>query len=339
MAGQASHVAKPLSVILQLKPKKLARPANVPASRDSCVSPPIVKESTVTPAFASLELSSNTLPTSSAAVLKPNKEWANAMVDGSDHEMTDRAADANLGNVFVQGASHDVDDDVVLTLIGSECVPSGLNDVVVSLSAGEKGPFSVWGGVWYAREHFLLRVKEKLTVDNEQWINAMVNVPSNEMAEGVANDKPEDVFVQGVSHTVSDVSELSLGRSEHVSSGPNDVVVALSIIEKIMVPPSFQVLLNRLLLPPLRVTRLRKEAHYWSSPGTLPKFSCFTLPFHILFMFVGNHLSLMFLKDCFQGPCCVDQRKSLTVVGIKSLHEVTVVKVHVNAAKQNLVLL
>ncbi|GJV65014.1 hypothetical protein Tco_1475842 [Tanacetum coccineum] len=58
------HATEPLSVILQLKPEKLARPANVLASRDACVSHPIAKESTVTLASTSLELLSNIVPTS-----------------------------------------------------------------------------------------------------------------------------------------------------------------------------------------------------------------------------------------------------------------------------------
>ncbi|GJY29770.1 hypothetical protein Tco_0405537 [Tanacetum coccineum] len=95
------HAAEPLSVILQLEPEKLARPANAPALRDARVSPLVVKESTMTPAFASLELPSN------------------------------------------NGASHAVDNDVELTLIGSERVSSGLSDVVVALFIGGKGDGSL----------------------------------------------------------------------------------------------------------------------------------------------------------------------------------------------------
>ncbi|GKE02071.1 hypothetical protein Tco_1390054 [Tanacetum coccineum] len=105
------HAAEPLYVILQLEPEKLARLANVPASRDAHVSPHV--------------------------------EWANAMVDVTDHKMTDRAADANLWSMFVQGASHAVDNDVELTLIGSERVSSGLSDVVVALFIGGKGDGSL----------------------------------------------------------------------------------------------------------------------------------------------------------------------------------------------------
>nr|GEY20652.1 hypothetical protein [Tanacetum cinerariifolium] len=41
----SEHASEPLSVILQLEPEKLARPANVPTSRDARVSHPITKES------------------------------------------------------------------------------------------------------------------------------------------------------------------------------------------------------------------------------------------------------------------------------------------------------
>ncbi|GJZ16648.1 hypothetical protein Tco_0552771 [Tanacetum coccineum] len=67
---------------------------------------------------------------------------------------------------------------------------------------------------------------------NKEWVNSIGIVPSNEIADGVANDKPEDLFVQGVSHTVGDVSGLSLDGPEYVSSGPNDVAVALLVGEK-----------------------------------------------------------------------------------------------------------
>ncbi|GKF70710.1 hypothetical protein Tco_0203767 [Tanacetum coccineum] len=139
----SEHAAEPLSVILQLEPKKLARPANVPASRDACVSPPIANESTVTLASTSLELLSNIVPTSSATALEPNEEWVNAMVDGPDNEMVDAAANAKPGDVFVQGVSHVVDDVTELTVTGSERASSGPGDVVVALSAGEKGDGSV----------------------------------------------------------------------------------------------------------------------------------------------------------------------------------------------------
>ncbi|GKG14077.1 hypothetical protein Tco_0351037, partial [Tanacetum coccineum] len=99
--------------ILQLEPEKLARPTNVPASRDAYVSPSIANESTVTLASTSLELLSNTVPTSSAITLELN------------------------------GVSHVVDDVTELTVTGLERVSYGTGDVVVALSAREKGDGSV----------------------------------------------------------------------------------------------------------------------------------------------------------------------------------------------------
>ncbi|GJV17296.1 hypothetical protein Tco_1362619 [Tanacetum coccineum] len=119
----SEHATKPLSVILQLKPKKLARPANIPTSRDACVSPPTTKESTITPASKSLELSTNVAHAPFVITLEQNKEWVNAMVDGPDDEMTDGAAHSKSG--------------------GSEHVSSGLTDVVVALSASKKGDGSL----------------------------------------------------------------------------------------------------------------------------------------------------------------------------------------------------
>ncbi|GJW00678.1 hypothetical protein Tco_1555929 [Tanacetum coccineum] len=135
----SEHAAEPLSVILQLEPKKLTRPANIPALRDTRVSPPLVKESTVTRISESFELPSNVVPSSSTAALEPNEEWVNAMVDGSDHEMTDDIVNAKSGSMFVQGASYVVDDDTKLTVIGSERISSDPSNVVMALSVGEKG--------------------------------------------------------------------------------------------------------------------------------------------------------------------------------------------------------
>ncbi|GJW86371.1 hypothetical protein Tco_0161711 [Tanacetum coccineum] len=70
----SKHAAEPLSIILQLEPKNLARLTNIPASRDAYVFPPIVKEWTMTLASTSLELLSNTVLTSSAAALEQNEE-------------------------------------------------------------------------------------------------------------------------------------------------------------------------------------------------------------------------------------------------------------------------
>nr|GFA18613.1 hypothetical protein [Tanacetum cinerariifolium] len=74
-----------------------------------------VRESTVTPAFESLELSANVVPASFVVASERNKEWVNAMVDGPDSDMTD----------------------------GSKRVSSGPTDVVVALSVGEKGDGSL----------------------------------------------------------------------------------------------------------------------------------------------------------------------------------------------------
>ncbi|GJW98074.1 hypothetical protein Tco_0179882 [Tanacetum coccineum] len=81
---------------------------------DARVSPPIAKESTMTPASKSLELSTNVAPASSVIALEQNE------------------------NVFMQGTSHVLDDAAEVTVIGSERVSSGLTDVVVALSACEK---------------------------------------------------------------------------------------------------------------------------------------------------------------------------------------------------------
>ncbi|GKB29081.1 hypothetical protein Tco_0868482 [Tanacetum coccineum] len=59
---------------------------------------------------------------------------------------------------------------------------------------------------------------------NDEWVNAMVDMPNNEIVDGAGNHKLGEVFVQGISHVVP--------RSERVSSNPNDVVVALSAGEK-----------------------------------------------------------------------------------------------------------
>nr|GFD13296.1 hypothetical protein [Tanacetum cinerariifolium] len=87
-------------------------------------SPPPVKESTVTIVSTSLELLSNIVPPSSATALGPNEERVNAMVDGPDNKM---------------GASHVVDDATELTVTRLEHVSFGPGDVVVALSAREKG--------------------------------------------------------------------------------------------------------------------------------------------------------------------------------------------------------
>nr|GEX40191.1 zf-CCHC domain-containing protein/DUF4219 domain-containing protein/UBN2 domain-containing protein [Tanacetum cinerariifolium] len=100
----SEHATKPLSVILQLEPKKLVHPANVPTPRDACVSHPIVKESTVTLDSKSLELSTNV-------------------------DLT----------AYVVASEHNEEMDVVeLVKVGSGRASSGPNHVVVALSIGEK---------------------------------------------------------------------------------------------------------------------------------------------------------------------------------------------------------
>nr|GEZ43543.1 hypothetical protein [Tanacetum cinerariifolium] len=154
------YAAEPLSVILQLEPEKLVRLANVPILKDTRVSSPIAKEPTVTSVSKSLELSANVIPASFAVTLEQNEEQVSAAVDGSDFKMIDGTARSKTGGVFVQGTSHVLDDVAEVTVVGSERVSSGLTDVVVALSAGEKGK-----GAWYAREHLLLRAWGKLTID------------------------------------------------------------------------------------------------------------------------------------------------------------------------------
>ncbi|GJV51128.1 hypothetical protein Tco_1446869 [Tanacetum coccineum] len=152
-ADISEYVAEPLSVILHLEPEKLIRPANVPIPRDTRVSSPIAKESTVT--------------------------LVNAVVDGSDFEMADGAAPSKPGGVFVQGVSHVLDDVIEVTAVESERISSVPTYVVVALSIGGKGDGSVPSstieevvvppfegrGACYAREHLLLRAWGKLTID------------------------------------------------------------------------------------------------------------------------------------------------------------------------------
>nr|GEU73691.1 hypothetical protein [Tanacetum cinerariifolium] len=135
----SEYTAEPLSVILWLEPKKLVHPDNFPILRDTRVSPSIAKESTVTPVSQSLELSANFVPASSVVALEQNEEQVSDVVDGSDLEMTDGAVHSNSGGVFVQGTSRSLDDVAEVTVVGSERVSSGLIDVVVALSAREKG--------------------------------------------------------------------------------------------------------------------------------------------------------------------------------------------------------
>ncbi|GJT28289.1 hypothetical protein Tco_0908564 [Tanacetum coccineum] len=122
LSAISKHATKPLSVILQLEPKKLAHPANFPPSRDARVSPPTTKELTVTPASKSLELSANVDLTAFVDAFEHNKEMG----------------------IFVS-----LEDVVELVEVGSKRATSSPNDVMVTLSVGEKGdrlvPFSTAG--------------------------------------------------------------------------------------------------------------------------------------------------------------------------------------------------
>nr|GEW72880.1 hypothetical protein [Tanacetum cinerariifolium] len=108
----SKHASEPLSVIFQFEPENFARPANILTSRDPRVSPLITKESTVTHASKSLELSTNADLTPSVVASKHDDEMVNAKVDGMLWE---------------------------LVVLGSGCASSCPNDVVVTLSAGKKG--------------------------------------------------------------------------------------------------------------------------------------------------------------------------------------------------------
>nr|GEY12188.1 hypothetical protein [Tanacetum cinerariifolium] len=57
-------------------------------------------------------------------------------------------------------------------------------------------------------------------------------LPDNKMTGGAGNGKSGDLFMQGASHVVDDDVELLVVRSERVSFGPNEVVVALTIEDK-----------------------------------------------------------------------------------------------------------
>nr|GFB18671.1 hypothetical protein [Tanacetum cinerariifolium] len=141
-----------------------------------------------------LKLSVNVVPASSIIALEQNEKQVSAVVDGSYLEMTDGGAHSKFGGVFVWGISHVLDDVAEVTVVGSERVSSGLTDVVVALSAGEKDdgsvpssiveevvvPPSEGRGVWYAIEHLSLRAWGKLTVDvllSIQWIPSHVTRP------------------------------------------------------------------------------------------------------------------------------------------------------------------
>ncbi|GKB38909.1 hypothetical protein Tco_0883851, partial [Tanacetum coccineum] len=107
----SEYATKPLLVILQLEPKKLVRPANVLTLREVRVSLP-TKESTMTPASKSLELSTTFNFTTSDVALENNEEM---------------------------GISVALNDVVEVLKVGSGRVSFDPNDVLVALSAHEKG--------------------------------------------------------------------------------------------------------------------------------------------------------------------------------------------------------
>nr|GEV94979.1 hypothetical protein [Tanacetum cinerariifolium] len=106
------YAAEPLSVILQLEPEKLVHLANIPILRSTRVSPTIAKELTVTYVSESLELFTNVNLTVSTVSFEHNKEM---------------------------GISIALDDVTELVEVGLGHVPSGPDDVMVALSAHEKG--------------------------------------------------------------------------------------------------------------------------------------------------------------------------------------------------------
>ncbi|GKF74410.1 hypothetical protein Tco_0220742, partial [Tanacetum coccineum] len=67
---------------------------------------------------------------------------------------------------------------------------------------------------------------------NEEWVNAMVKGSDHKMIDGAANAKHGSMFVKATSYVVDDATELTVEGSKNVSSGPSDVVVALSTREK-----------------------------------------------------------------------------------------------------------
>ncbi|GJY84325.1 hypothetical protein Tco_0497701 [Tanacetum coccineum] len=110
------HSARPLYALLELKPDKLTCLTVVPVPPVAGVSPPSLKESTVTLASSSVELFlKDVLPSFVAATdqhpQEHNEEWLDAMVDTADEEMVDAASDKSE-EVLVQGIIHQVCEDM-----------------------------------------------------------------------------------------------------------------------------------------------------------------------------------------------------------------------------------
>ncbi|GJW83958.1 hypothetical protein Tco_0157103 [Tanacetum coccineum] len=136
-----AYSAQPLSAIVDLEPDRLARPTVVLAPRAAGVSPPLTKELTVTPAPSLVELFSKDVPPSYATDSEQNEEWLNVMVDMAHEEMIDSDS-GKLMEVFVQGATHSVNEDVnrveSSSIRVSELASSSSGDAVIALSIGEK---------------------------------------------------------------------------------------------------------------------------------------------------------------------------------------------------------
>ncbi|GKF63562.1 hypothetical protein Tco_0187010, partial [Tanacetum coccineum] len=73
---------------------------------------------------------------------------------------------------------------------------------------------------------------------NKEWVNAMVDGPDYDVTGDADKDKPTEILVQRVSHAVDADGDLVVEGLGRVSSGPSDIVVALSVGEKNDDPPS-----------------------------------------------------------------------------------------------------
>ncbi|GJV13381.1 hypothetical protein Tco_1354922 [Tanacetum coccineum] len=73
---------------------------------------------------------------------------------------------------------------------------------------------------------------------NKEWVNAMVDGPDYDVTGDANKDKPTEILFQRVFHAVDAYGDLFVEGSGCVSSGPSDVVTALSVGEKNNDPPS-----------------------------------------------------------------------------------------------------
>ncbi|GKB04780.1 hypothetical protein Tco_0832975 [Tanacetum coccineum] len=92
--------------------------AVVPTPRVVGVSPPFLKELTITSTPSSVELFLKDAPPSSTIASEQNEVWLSVMVDTSNEEMVDAASDKPV-EVFVQGVAHRVCEDVNQKQCGS----------------------------------------------------------------------------------------------------------------------------------------------------------------------------------------------------------------------------